>query len=519
MMPLSSLFANVFTRALPGALTLLSALVALPAIAGQASPDDPHKNPVRVQYLHAGPVNVKFQDGELRYLTVGDKEIFRRIYFAVRDGNWNTAMPKFTHYEVKSGRDSFTISLEAQCQSTTGTYYADYHWNAKIVGNPDGSINFTATGAPNRDFKSNRIGICVLYGTGSLAEQKFTTFDGKGTPILNPGQFPALVSPKLVGEKFQALRYVTPAGLEVKADMVGATFDMEDQRNWGDTSYKAYAPLPYDYTNAVKKGDSKTQTLTVTLHNVPKKLATLPTSYHVAFGIDLPGVKLPQIGTSAEGVAEYNFSELNMGREKQEMEKVRTWGVNPSVHLPDEDNMTENLPTVVAQAATVKEFAPGVPLHVSPIRIRGLYADGKRDVRNSGPFAVAWAASLAKYLALGGVDHADFDMGPGPATLLLSDMKQYGGKPVLGAKVTGPAKPLAVDAFGVQSADGPVFWVINLTGKTQTVTCDLLPNKPAFKVSQIRAGSKPALISVGEMNPENGKLTLTLAPYQVLKLQ
>src|SRR5258708_2214068 len=44
------------------------------------------------EFLRAGPVRLKFADGELRYLRVGDKEIIRRIYFAVRAGNWDTAM-------------------------------------------------------------------------------------------------------------------------------------------------------------------------------------------------------------------------------------------------------------------------------------------------------------------------------------------------------------------------------------------------------------------------------------------
>src|SRR5258708_1292060 len=53
--------------------------------------------------LHAGPISLKFEDGELRYLYVGQKEIVRRVYFAVRDGSWNTAMPRFTNVAVDDG--------------------------------------------------------------------------------------------------------------------------------------------------------------------------------------------------------------------------------------------------------------------------------------------------------------------------------------------------------------------------------------------------------------------------------
>src|SRR4051794_3324508 len=35
------------------------------------------------RHLRAGPITLKFQDGQLRYLRVGEKEMIRRIYFGV----------------------------------------------------------------------------------------------------------------------------------------------------------------------------------------------------------------------------------------------------------------------------------------------------------------------------------------------------------------------------------------------------------------------------------------------------
>src|SRR5258708_33779598 len=86
----------------------------------------------------------------------------------------------------------------------------DYQWSGVITGDADGKITFRAEGAPSADFDSNRIGLCVLYGNGSLVGQSFQT-DG-ATP---KGVFPPLVSPKLVAEKFHTLRYATPHGVKV----------------------------------------------------------------------------------------------------------------------------------------------------------------------------------------------------------------------------------------------------------------------------------------------------------------
>src|SRR5579862_8618274 len=106
--------------------------------------DDNAPNPPGGQWLKAGPVRAKLEDGELRYLFVGDKEIVRRIYFGVRDGNWATAMPKFTKIEVNKNEDGFTVNLAADCRMGK----VDYSWTGVINGDADGIITFKATGVP-----------------------------------------------------------------------------------------------------------------------------------------------------------------------------------------------------------------------------------------------------------------------------------------------------------------------------------------------------------------------------------
>ncbi len=41
----------------------------------------------RARTLRAGPLSVDFEFGELRYVRLGDREVVRRIYVAVRDRN------------------------------------------------------------------------------------------------------------------------------------------------------------------------------------------------------------------------------------------------------------------------------------------------------------------------------------------------------------------------------------------------------------------------------------------------
>ena len=41
--------------------------------------------------LRAGPLTMLYENGDLRYLKLGEHEIVRRLYVAIRDRNWNTA--------------------------------------------------------------------------------------------------------------------------------------------------------------------------------------------------------------------------------------------------------------------------------------------------------------------------------------------------------------------------------------------------------------------------------------------
>ena len=55
--------------------------------------------------LHAGPVSVVLENGDLRYVRLGDVEIVRRLYVAIRDRNWDTIPPNYTTYRVDDQGD------------------------------------------------------------------------------------------------------------------------------------------------------------------------------------------------------------------------------------------------------------------------------------------------------------------------------------------------------------------------------------------------------------------------------
>ncbi|HET9662440.1 MAG TPA: hypothetical protein VFP05_19085, partial [Thermomicrobiales bacterium] len=82
--------------------------------------------------LHAGPLTAELEQADLRYVRVGEVEIVRRLYFAVRDRNWGTVEPVYTKFEIDDRGDSFRIELEAEhVDPDSGV---DFAWSGVIEG-------------------------------------------------------------------------------------------------------------------------------------------------------------------------------------------------------------------------------------------------------------------------------------------------------------------------------------------------------------------------------------------------
>ena len=64
--------------------------------------------------LQAGPLSLIFEDGSVRYIRLGEREILRRVYVAVRDHNWDIVVPLISDLRIESDDESFHITYEAE---------------------------------------------------------------------------------------------------------------------------------------------------------------------------------------------------------------------------------------------------------------------------------------------------------------------------------------------------------------------------------------------------------------------
>ncbi len=93
------------------------------------------------------------------------------------------------------------------------------------------------------------------------------------------GAFPRLVSPHQPFFDLRAIRHQVTPGVEAEVRFEGEVFEMEDQRNWSDASFKTYStPLALPLPVEVREGERIRQVVTLTLLGRLEGVALRPES-------------------------------------------------------------------------------------------------------------------------------------------------------------------------------------------------------------------------------------------------
>ncbi|MEZ4733413.1 MAG: hypothetical protein R3E79_40475 [Caldilineaceae bacterium] len=221
--------------------------------------------------LRAGPLTMIYENGDLRYIKLGEKEIVRRLYVAIRDRNWGTAANVLSNVQMHIGDESFQISYEC----TNQILDIDFVWHGELRGDANGTITCAMNGTARSTFLRNRIGFCLLHpSTIAGVNAQIEHVDGASEESV----FPLHIAPQHVinGEikpvapfhEMQAVAHEIVPGVWAEVRFRGEIFEMEDQRNWTDASYKTYGtPLRLPFPAEVQAGTQIHQMVTISLLN------------------------------------------------------------------------------------------------------------------------------------------------------------------------------------------------------------------------------------------------------------
>jgi hypothetical protein len=88
--------------------------------------------------LRAGPLSMLFEPdlAFLRYIRLGNREILRGIYVAVRDDVWGTIAPEMSNLNLETEQDHFKLTFEVNCRQNE----IDFFWQGVITGDSQGTV-------------------------------------------------------------------------------------------------------------------------------------------------------------------------------------------------------------------------------------------------------------------------------------------------------------------------------------------------------------------------------------------
>lgn len=206
--------------------------------------------PARPERIQAEPLVGALTPPDLAGVYYRGTEILRRVGVRVRAPNWGTVPPSIKEAKVQHHENG----VDARFQATHTADAISFSW-AGTISVSDTALTYKMDAVAERAFPYARIGIVILHPPAVTAGRTFHARRGR---ICTPGVLPALVGPQLVldGEvqplfpAFEELEIELARGLKLLIQLDGEVFEMEDQRNWTDASFKTYStpvglPVPH----------------------------------------------------------------------------------------------------------------------------------------------------------------------------------------------------------------------------------------------------------------------------------
>jgi hypothetical protein len=203
--------------------------------------------------LKAGALTADLVAGGLRTIRYQGREVLRAIAYVVRDKDWGTFFPAISDFSCQQDGNQFAVTFRARCINREPSQELAYE--TRITGNANGLITFDVTAEPRTPFLTARCGFAVLHPLEGIVGQPAIIEHVDGSR--EQAAFPDLIAPLQPFKEIRAIEHAVAPGVTARCLMTGDVFEMEDQRNWSDASYKTYVrplalPWPYVMDSGVR---------------------------------------------------------------------------------------------------------------------------------------------------------------------------------------------------------------------------------------------------------------------------
>ncbi|MGO3886619.1 MAG: hypothetical protein ACTJHU_10015 [Mycetocola sp.] len=212
--------------------------------------------------------------------------VLRSLRVIARDTGWNT--PEAVVDRVEQSESTLTISGHGEL----GELSYRFDFSLTVDGT---DLVVSADIEALTTFESNRIGLIILLPP-SAAGAPFRVRSADGT--VTPGALPVHISPHQPAFDITGFEW-SPEGLDAAIEVSGDVFEMEDQRNWTDASFKIYSTplsLPFPVSYASGQRVQHRLRLSATERGAAPAAAVTDQSVDLATA---EGVRAPEIGLLA----------------------------------------------------------------------------------------------------------------------------------------------------------------------------------------------------------------------------
>ena len=214
------------------------------------------------KHLRVGALSALVIGGDLRSLRHGQTEVLRAITYPVRDASWGTIAVRTTDETATESR--YLRSFEAVSGDFEGSF------SVLLIAADPGQATVVAdvTLRARADLTVNRAGFSLLHPITGVHGSALTVTHPDGSTTRT--SFPDHISPGQPAKDIAGLSHQI-GGLRLDITLQGDVFEMEDQRNWSDASYKTYCrPLGQPRPYVIRSGSEVRQTVRLDLTAGPE---------------------------------------------------------------------------------------------------------------------------------------------------------------------------------------------------------------------------------------------------------
>lgn len=215
------------------------------------------------QPLTIGRTTLLWQAGTVRRLSFDGIEILRGLSPVIRDAVWGTHRLQAISSNSRQGQANLTLGEESRLDDDNGPLL-----NAALAltiteTQLEACLRLTAEQA----FETCRSGLVVLLPLANVVSRTATVVHDDGNT--QTGRFDERISPSQPFFSIRRLSLAPTPEIAMTLDFYGDVFEMEDQRNWSDASFKIYnRPLAWPSPYRLEAGEVIEQRVVLTIDPV-----------------------------------------------------------------------------------------------------------------------------------------------------------------------------------------------------------------------------------------------------------